>query len=153
MLCKCCCHTVNQRQMTFWERCHPSVWRFSAVIQDSTQSIGWIHSACWGRSLEKRRLQPIVLVAFQFSVSGLARPARRCDVCLLRLDTVQISVDPSPSNKHMSLGTEDKFCSHWTLGYPCLWLGKISGLVGNGGGKPLPLLVKQDHLKALWAGL
>lgn len=46
-------------------------------------------------------------MAFQFSVSGLAEPAkqRQCDACLVTSDTVQIWVDPSLLNKHMSLGT------------------------------------------------
>lgn len=44
-------------------------------------------------------------MAFQFSVSGLAEPAkqRQCDACLVSSDTVQIWVDLL--NKHMSLET------------------------------------------------
>lgn len=46
-------------------------------------------------------------MVFQFSASGLAEPAKQrlCDACLVSSDTVQISVDPSLLNKHMSLGT------------------------------------------------
>ena len=46
-------------------------------------------------------------MAFQFSASGLAEPAKQRlhDACLVSSDTVQISVDPSLLNKHMSLGT------------------------------------------------
>lgn len=46
-------------------------------------------------------------MAFQFSASGLAEPAKQrlYDACLVSSDTVQISADPALLNKHMSLGT------------------------------------------------
>lgn len=46
-------------------------------------------------------------MAFQFSAGGLATPAKQkqSDVYLASSDTVQISVEPTLLNKHMSLGT------------------------------------------------
>lgn len=74
---------------------------------DSTQTIRWIYSVVLRLFSRKHQLQQIVLVAFQFSASGLARAAepRLCDACLESFDTVQISADPPLLNKHMSLGT------------------------------------------------
>ena len=86
-------------------------------------------------------------MAFQFSASGLAEPAKQRlrDVCLVSSDTVQISVDPSLLNKHMSLGTRRLMLLPLNSGISLSLAGQDFGGLWVMGGKPLPLLVKQDH--------
>lgn len=71
-------------------------------------------------------------MAFQFSASGLAETAkqRQCDACLVSSDTVQISVDPSLLNKHMSLGTKRLMLLPLNSGISLSLAGQVFGVCG-----------------------
>lgn len=104
---KFCCHNVEQIAKTLWERFHPSVWSFSAVIQTACR--WFLKCIRWCCDCFRENIHYCRLFWWHFSVVRAVwlnqQRKRLCDACLVNSDTVQISLDPSLLNKLVSSGT------------------------------------------------